>query len=115
MAESAPTDLIDVHAHLITQDYLTSMNGAGISDVGGFPMPDWSVQAALGVMDNHGIAASLLSISAPGIDFVSGRGVAASGPLGQRGAGGNRAASSDTLRGAGDSAATEYRSRTGRA
>ena len=72
MAENAPTDLIDVHTHLITQDYLTSMNAAGNNDVGGFPMPDWSVQAALGVMDNHGIAASLLSISAPGIDFVSG-------------------------------------------
>jgi predicted TIM-barrel fold metal-dependent hydrolase len=66
------TDLIDVHTHLITQAYLASMHGAGMSDVGGFPMPDWSVQAALGVMDEHGIAASLLSVSAPGIDFVSG-------------------------------------------
>jgi len=72
MAENALTELIDVHTHLIPQDYLTSMSGAGISDVGGFPMPDWSVQTALDMMDSHGIAASLLSISAPGIDFVSG-------------------------------------------
>lgn len=35
-------------------------------------MPDWSVPTALKVMDNHRIAASLLSVSAPGIDFVSG-------------------------------------------
>jgi predicted TIM-barrel fold metal-dependent hydrolase len=71
MAENAPTGLIDVHTHLITQDYLAAMHGAGISDIGGFPIPDWSVQTALGAMDDHGIAASLLSISAPGIDFVS--------------------------------------------
>lgn len=72
MAKNAPMSVIDVHTHLITQAYLTSMNGAGISDVAGFPMPDWSVPTALKVMDNHGIAASLLSVSAPGIDFVSG-------------------------------------------
>jgi hypothetical protein len=72
MAENAPTELIDVHTHLIPQDYLTSMSRAGISDVGGFPMPDWSVQIAVDMTDHHGIAASLLSISAPGIDFVSG-------------------------------------------
>jgi 6-methylsalicylate decarboxylase len=72
MAENAPTELLDVHAHLIPQDYLMSMSSAGISDVGGFPMPDWSVRTALEMMDEHGIAASLLSISAPGIDFVSG-------------------------------------------
>jgi 6-methylsalicylate decarboxylase len=72
MPNNAPMDLIDVHTHLITQAYQTSMSGAGITDVGGFPMPDWSVRTALEVMDDHGISASLLSISAPGIDFVSG-------------------------------------------
>jgi predicted TIM-barrel fold metal-dependent hydrolase len=72
MADNAPTDLIDVHTHLITQAYQASMSGAGITDVGGFPIPDWNVRSALQVMDDHGISASLLSISAPGIDFVSG-------------------------------------------
>jgi predicted TIM-barrel fold metal-dependent hydrolase len=71
------TGPIDVHTHLFTEDYLSQMRDAGVADVGGYPMPDWSLPAALDAMDEHGIAASVLSISAPGIDFVSGASAAA--------------------------------------
>jgi predicted TIM-barrel fold metal-dependent hydrolase len=72
MNESTASDFIDVHAHLLTKGYLTNMNHAGLTDIGGFPIPDWSVSAAVETMDTNGIAASILSISAPGIDFLSG-------------------------------------------
>jgi len=77
MSESGLNGIIDVHTHLFTQDYFARMNAAGVSDVGGYPIPDWSVPAAVEVMDGHGIAASVLSISAPGIDFIAGEAAAA--------------------------------------
>jgi predicted TIM-barrel fold metal-dependent hydrolase len=64
--------LIDVHAHWLPPAYLAAMASAGIHDVDGFPMPDWSEHGHLAVMDRQGIASSILSISAPGIGFVTG-------------------------------------------
>lgn len=77
MSGTELTGPIDVHTYLLTNEYLTRMRGAGVFDVGGYPMPDWTLQGALDAMDKHDIAASLLSISAPGIDFVSGTALAA--------------------------------------
>jgi 6-methylsalicylate decarboxylase len=65
--------LIDVHAHAVTPDYLTAMRAGGISDVDGFPIPEWSEQGHLELLDRHGISAAVLSFSAPGISFASGR------------------------------------------
>ena len=62
--------LIDIHAHFLTNDYLAAMRSAGIDTVDGFPLPDWSAQSALTLMDQWGIETQILSISAPGIDFV---------------------------------------------
>jgi predicted TIM-barrel fold metal-dependent hydrolase len=64
--------LIDIHAHFLTENYLTAMRAAGIEDVDGFPLPDWSPDSALALMDRCGIDTQILSISAPGIDFVTG-------------------------------------------
>jgi predicted TIM-barrel fold metal-dependent hydrolase len=64
--------LIDIHAHFLTKRYLDAMRAAGITDVDGFPLPDWSEDGALALMDQWGIQTQILSISAPGIDFVSG-------------------------------------------
>ncbi len=71
-ADERFTNLIDVHAHLFTDGYLARMHSEGAVDVGGFPIPDWSLADTLAVMDEHAIAASLLSISAPGLEFVRG-------------------------------------------
>lgn len=64
--------LIDIHAHFLTKTYLDAMHQAGVHTVDGFPMPDWSPQSAIALMDQWGIETQILSISAPGIDFVSG-------------------------------------------
>jgi predicted TIM-barrel fold metal-dependent hydrolase len=64
--------LIDVHTHLFTADYRNGMHRAGVADVGGYPLPDWSLAQAVEVMVQHDIAASILSISAPGLEFVQG-------------------------------------------
>lgn len=64
--------LIDIHAHFLTKDYLAAMRAAGIDTVDGFPLPDWSADSALALMDQWGIETQILSISAPGINFIGG-------------------------------------------
>lgn len=66
------TGLIDIHAHFHTRSYLDAMHAAGVGSVDGFPMPDWSPESALALMEQWGIQTQILSISAPGIEFVSG-------------------------------------------
>jgi predicted TIM-barrel fold metal-dependent hydrolase len=63
-------NLIDIHAHFFTNDYLDALRAAGLKNVDGFPLPDWSIEGALALMDQNGIATAMLSISAPGIEFV---------------------------------------------
>jgi predicted TIM-barrel fold metal-dependent hydrolase len=70
--------VIDVHAHILPRAYLDAMRLAGLADetgrpVGdGFPFPAWSLQDTLAVMDRHAILASVLSITAPGVQFEQG-------------------------------------------
>lgn len=72
------TLVIDVHAHIVPDYYAAAMVSAGLSDgsghpVGdGFPFPRWSLDDSLRVMDGHDVAASVLSISAPGVLFLEG-------------------------------------------
>jgi hypothetical protein len=56
--------LIDVHAHAVTPDYLAALRVAGISDVEGFPVPEWSEEGHLELLDRHGTSAAVLSFSA---------------------------------------------------
>jgi 6-methylsalicylate decarboxylase len=63
-------DLIDIHAHFFTDDYRAAMRSAGLRNVDGFPIPDWSVESALDLMGQWGIKTAMLSISAPGFEFV---------------------------------------------
>ena len=41
-------------------------------DTGNLKMPDWSVDQSLAFMDQAGIQTSILSVSAPGVDFATG-------------------------------------------
>jgi predicted TIM-barrel fold metal-dependent hydrolase len=63
-------DLIDIHAHFFTPEYHAALRAAGLDSVDGFPIPDWSMDSAIELMDRWGIRTQLLSISAPGIEFV---------------------------------------------
>ncbi len=62
---------IDVHAHYLAPDYLEALHKAERWLLGGIPVPEWSPQLALEFMDAHGIAMQLLSVSHPGVEFVS--------------------------------------------
>ncbi|MGW0465448.1 amidohydrolase family protein [Streptomyces sp. NPDC003027] len=62
--------LIDVHHHAIPPSYAAAL-GDRVA-IPGVDYPTWSPEASLEVMDGHGIAASVLSITAPGVSFVDG-------------------------------------------
>ncbi|MGW1100679.1 amidohydrolase family protein [Streptomyces sp. NPDC002455] len=66
----APTGLIDVHAHFVTDGYVAAARSAGIEHPDGMPgWPAWSVESHLGLMERGGIEKSYLSVSSPGVHF----------------------------------------------
>jgi predicted TIM-barrel fold metal-dependent hydrolase len=72
---SEAAGLIDVHHHAIPPHYRAALGDeVAIPNV---DYPSWSPEASLEVMDRHGIAAAVLSITAPGVTFVSGERAAA--------------------------------------
>jgi len=47
---------IDVHAHFLPPVYRQALADAGLKTLdGGMPVPDWSPERALGIMDEVGI------------------------------------------------------------
>jgi len=66
---------IDVHHHFVPPGYTDALAGKGITGAGGEDFPAWSPEQTLAMMDRQGIAASLLSLSAPGV-FFGNRGLA---------------------------------------
>ncbi len=60
---------IDVHHHILPEEYLRALSGLGITRVGGVPFPGWSPESTLAMMDRQGIATAITSISAPGVYF----------------------------------------------
>lgn len=60
---------IDVHHHLVPPAFKAAMRRRGIERVAGAPLPEWTPERSLGVMDANGIATALLSLSAPGVYF----------------------------------------------
>ncbi|MET9254542.1 amidohydrolase family protein [Streptomyces sp. NPDC003717] len=70
MTSTAPTGLVDVHAHFVTEGYVAAARAAGVEHPDGMPgWPDWSVERHLDLMDRGSIAKSYLSISSPGVHF----------------------------------------------
>ena len=64
---------IDVHAHVVPTFYHQALlaNGQGPAP-GGYPTPVWTPERAIAVMDNYGIQMQVLSLSDPGVLFLSG-------------------------------------------
>ena len=60
------TGRIDTHLHIVPKRYAAWLAERGYT-AGGMPIPPWSTEAALDVMDAHGVSAGLLSISTPGV------------------------------------------------
>lgn len=69
-ATTGPTPLIDVHAHFLTPRYVQEARDAGHGRPDGMAQfPDWDASVHLELMDEWGVATSLLSISSPGVHF----------------------------------------------
>ncbi|MEV6392792.1 amidohydrolase family protein [Nocardia xishanensis] len=62
---------IDVHQHLIPPIYLDALRAHGIDAPGGRELPEWTPEAALGLMAEAGIASAILSVSTPGTAFLA--------------------------------------------
>src|SRR5262245_26271506 len=60
---------VDVHHHVLPQDYVDTVNRLGIKDAGGVAFPKWSVESTLALMDRCGIATAITSFAAPGVYF----------------------------------------------
>jgi predicted TIM-barrel fold metal-dependent hydrolase len=63
-------DLIDVHAHFVTNDYTAAAKAGGHESPDGMPAwPTWSLSQQLADMDRRRIRRAILSISSPGVHF----------------------------------------------
>ena len=71
-AAAPPGGRIDVHAHHIPPVYRVALLEHGQVTIGGYPTPVWTPERAIGFMDNYGIGTQVLSLSDPGVSFVSG-------------------------------------------
>ena len=64
------SDLIDVHSHFLTEEYVAAAISAGHRRPEGMPgWAAWSASEHLALMDQAGVRASVLSVSAPGTHF----------------------------------------------
>lgn len=57
--------VVDVHSHIITPGYLAALRHHDALLDEGFPLPAWSVDAHLAMMDDNGIGISVLTMPAP--------------------------------------------------
>jgi 6-methylsalicylate decarboxylase len=60
---------IDTHHHFLPPEYVRLVGRKAIGRPSPSGAPDWDVAASLRVMDENGIAAAVVSVSAPGIWF----------------------------------------------
>jgi len=62
---------IDVHAHFLPDVYARALDSAGLKTLdGGFPVPKWSPEAAIAMMDGQQIATAIVSLSSPSAHFL---------------------------------------------
>jgi predicted TIM-barrel fold metal-dependent hydrolase len=73
---------IDVHHHIIPPAFVETMKTRGIDKVAGAPLPNWTPEKSIEVMDMNGIQRAITSLSAPGVHF--GGGVAQASELARR-------------------------------
>jgi 6-methylsalicylate decarboxylase len=71
MADQDPaTELIDVHAHYLTDRYVEAAKAAGITHPDGMPAwPNWAVDDHLALMAETRTSRAILSVSSPGVHF----------------------------------------------
>jgi len=62
---------IDTHHHVVPAAYAAWLRSRGLA-AGGLPIPDWSCETALAVMDKYGVQTAILSVSTPGVHLGDG-------------------------------------------
>ncbi len=60
---------IDVHHHIIPPAFAEEMARRGLEKVAGAPLPTWSPEDSVMLMDDSGIRTAITSLSAPGVYF----------------------------------------------
>ena len=63
---------IDTHHHIVPPRYAAWLQARGIT-AGGLPIPGWSAEGALDLMDALGIAGGVFSVSTPGVHLGDAR------------------------------------------
>lgn len=63
---------IDLHGHALPPEYRASLLENGYATIGGYPTPQWSPERAIDFMDRYGIQTQVLSLSDPGVSYLSG-------------------------------------------
>ncbi len=58
-------DVVDVHSHIITPDFLSDLDHHHALNDEGFPIPQYDVDTHLAWMDSAGVATSVLTMAAP--------------------------------------------------
>jgi hypothetical protein len=56
---------IDVHHHYVTPGLVEQLARVGVHKIDGAPLPAWTLEDSLAMMDRHEIAAALLSVPVP--------------------------------------------------
>ena len=56
---------IDVHSHIITPEFVSSLENEGRLMDEGFPLPKYNVESHLKWMDEAGVQTSVLTLAAP--------------------------------------------------
>ena len=57
--------VIDVHSHIITPEFVSSLENEGRLMDEGFPLPKYNVENHLRWMDEAGVETSVLTLAAP--------------------------------------------------
>lgn len=60
---------IDVHHHILPENYISKLKEIGITEAIGVSFPEWSPEKSLSFMKKVGIDTAITSISAPGVCF----------------------------------------------
>ncbi|MFC1981726.1 amidohydrolase family protein [Chloroflexota bacterium] len=60
---------IDIHHHILPEEYIAKLKGIGITTAIGREFPDWSPKKSLSFMKKNGISKAITSISTPGVNL----------------------------------------------
>ncbi|WP_371367839.1 amidohydrolase family protein [Pseudomonas sp. QL9] len=67
---------IDVHHHLLPPFYTEALRRQGLDNIAGVPLPAWTPEQSLALLDERAMQAAILSLSAPGVCFGEARAAA---------------------------------------